>query len=144
MSNGSDTFSDYAAHLRLVAGWTETDFATTLFEGGLYLVVVWYGFRYYMIYQTTRRFLTDVHEGLSLPASFCQANVILLGFIATLGMQPPLAIWWWLAIGTSLLLWWKCVEPKRNDQGLVITPSPPPPKKMRGRSVYAERLHGGR
>jgi hypothetical protein len=144
MSNGSDTFSDYAGHLRLVAGWTETDFATTLFEGGFYLILVWYGIRYYIIYQTAYRFVADVHEGLSLPASFCQAYVILLGLTATLGMQPPMAIWWWMAVGTSLLLWWKCVEPKRDEQGLVLAPAPPPSKKMRGRSAYAERLHGRR
>ncbi|HUB68706.1 MAG TPA: hypothetical protein VL981_14580 [Candidatus Methylacidiphilales bacterium] len=144
MSNGSNTFSDYASHERLVAGWTETDFATTLFEGGFYLILVWYGFRFYIIYQTLRRFLADVDERFSLPASFCQANVILLGLTATLGMQPPLAIWWWMAVGTSLLLWWKCVEPKRDETGLPIDQPAQTAKKPRGRSAYAERLHRGR
>ncbi|MCE0497503.1 MAG: hypothetical protein LV481_06100 [Methylacidiphilales bacterium] len=144
MSNGSPSFSTYAAHDRDLYGWTESDFASTLFEGGFYLVLVWYGFRYYVIFQTTQRLLADVHEDLSLPASFSQATVILLGIVATLGIQPPIAIWWWMSVGASLLLWWKCVEPKRNDEGLIVAQPPPPEKKIRGRSAYAERLHGGR
>jgi hypothetical protein len=139
MSNGSDTISDYADTYRSLGVWTETDFATTLFEGGIYLVLIWYGFRYYVIFQTLRRFLLDVRGELTMSAAFCQAFVILIGMTGTLGIQPPVAIWWWLAVGTSLLLSWKCVEPVKN------TPQPEAPapvaKKIRGRSAYADRLH---
>jgi hypothetical protein len=140
MSNGTDSFSDYAAHVRAFNYWTETDFATTLFEGGLYLVFVWYAFRYFVIYQMTRRFLADVTENFSLSGAFSQAYVILLGFTSPIGLQPPMAIWWWTSVGTSLVIWWKCVEPQRDAGGAII-PRPPLEKRVRGRSAYADRLH---
>jgi hypothetical protein len=142
MTNGSELFSDYAATYRDYGKWTETDFATTLFEGGIYLVVIWYGFRYYIIYQTTHRFLADVRGEIALPACFAQAFVIIFLVTATLSLQPPIAIWCWMGIGTSLALWWKCIEPKRDDTGVPIEAPPPKEKKMRGRSAYADRLHG--
>ena len=145
MSNGSDTLSHYAAGWRSGGAWTETDFATTLFEGGYYLMVVWYGFRYFVIYQTARRFLRGVQGDLAISAAFCLGYVIVVGFTGTLGIQPPVAIWWWLGVGTSLVLWWKCVEPKSSDAGSG-TPgltAIPPQRKLRGRSIYAEHLHNG-
>jgi hypothetical protein len=55
MSNGSATFSNYAAKWRFYL-WTETDFPTVLFEAGYYGVIIWYGFRLYIIFVTTSRF----------------------------------------------------------------------------------------
>ena len=140
MSNGSEMLSSYAADTRAFT-WTETDFATTLFEGGLYLVFVWYTFRYFVVYQITRRFLATAGNELSTPASFCVSYVIIVGLTATLGIQPPIAIWWWLGVGTSLLFWWKCIEPKDETKP---TGAPPPAAKkvFRGQSAYAGRLHG--
>ena len=143
MSNGSETLSHYAADWRSGGAWTETDFATTLFEGGIYLMIVWYGFRYFVIYHTLRRFLGGVKGDLAISAAFCLGYVMVIGFTGTLGIQPPVAIWWWLGVGTSLVLWWKCVEPTPTDggsgtPGLTIVP---PPGKFRGRSIYAEQLH---
>jgi hypothetical protein len=141
MSNGSDSLSAYSRSFRSTQ-WTETDLATTYFEGGTYLMFVWYGFRYYIIYQTTRRILFGVSRALLLPAAFCQAFVILSGLTGTLGMQPPAAIWWWLGVGLSTTLWWKSVRPVDEP------PAPPPPERViaprgiRGRSAYAEQLHG--
>jgi hypothetical protein len=144
MSNGSDSLSRYAASFRDVE-WTETDFASSLFEGGIYLILVWYGFRYYVIYQTTRRFLATPPSELSTSASFCQGFIIIIGLTATLGIQPPMAIWWWFAVGSMLIFWWKAVEPKTEAEKSGNTPPPPPTgKKVRGRSLYAERLHAGK
>jgi hypothetical protein len=169
MSNGSDAISAYARTFRLDE-WTETDFATTLFEGGPYLIFVWYAFRYYIILQTTRRFLFGVSRSLSLPAAFCQAFVILVGMTGTLAIQPPVAIWWWLGVGLSTTLWWRSIHPigPMPDEGgglgggggrhgpAPVTPSgrasrapspaaplpgSPTPRPIRGRSAYAERLH---
>jgi hypothetical protein len=141
MSNGSELLSNYAANIRAFS-WTETDFATTLFEGGIYLVVVWYGFRYFIIYQAVRHCLIMRGEELSLPAAFCVGFVVVVGFTATLGIQPPIAIWWWLSVGTAQLLWWKSVEPKKDaDQPDDPSSGPPPPRKARGQSAYAARLH---
>jgi hypothetical protein len=142
MSNGSNTFSDYADSFRETI-WTETDFASTLFEGGIYLVVIWYSLRIYVVYQTTRRYLANVEGELSIPAAFCQGFVITAGVTATLGIQPPIAIWWWFSVGTAVLFWWKCIEPRRNEQGEVINPLPQK-KKIQGQSPYARRLHNRR
>ncbi len=143
MSNGSELISSYALATRAYT-WTETDFATTLFEGGFYLILVWYGFRYYVMYQVTRRFLAMKSGELSVPCAFCIGFVIVIGLSGTLAIQPPIAIWWWLSVGTSLLVWWKSVGPKPDAPDA----QPPPPSaavpgKIRGRSSYAERLHAG-
>ena len=144
MSNGSDQISRYAASYRSRGIWTETDFATTLFEGGIYLIFVWYSFRYYIIAQTLKRFLSGTRGELAGAAAFSVAFVITTGVTGTLGIQPPIAIWWWLSIGTSALLWWKSMEASKggNENPLSPTSSPRVEKKIRGRSAYAERLHG--
>jgi hypothetical protein len=146
MSNGSDAISPYSKTFRL-EGWTETDFATTLFEGGPYLIVVWYAFRFYIIFETTRRFLLQTSRQLFLPGAFCQGYVILVGMTGTIAIQPPIAIWWYLGVGLSVILWWRSVhpiEPISSDSGSPRPPgesAPPAPKMMRGRSSYADRLH---
>jgi hypothetical protein len=141
MSNGSELVSNYAFSTRAYS-WTETDFATTLFEGGLYLMIVWYGFRFFVIYQMLRRFLTMRGDELALPAAFCLGFVAIIGFNGTLAIQPPIAIWWWLGVGVSLVLWWKSTEPKKVDPAAsMLPPTPPARKKVRGQSAYAERLH---
>lgn len=141
MSNGSDTFSSYAAIWRANM-WTETDFATTLFEGGYYLVIIWYGFRFYVIFMTARRFLADVVGDYVVPGTFVQAFVIVMGFLGTLAIQPPVAIWWWFGVGTSLLFWWKSVGPKDPEikPEDLLPPPTPPVKFKRGRSLYAEAI----
>jgi len=140
MSNGSDQISGYASSYRSQGIWTETDFSTTLFEGGIYLIFVWYSFRYYIIVQIIKRFLSGTRGELAASAAFSVAFVITTGINGTLGIQPPIAIWWWLAVGTSALLWWKSTE----ATPVVDNPhtSTSVPKKIRGRSAYAERLHG--
>jgi hypothetical protein len=146
MSNGSDILSRYAASWRATGAWTETDMASTLFEGGYYLVVVWYGFRGYIIYQLARRFFGGVAGAIAAPAGFCLSYVVVIGITGTLGMQPPMAIWWWFGVGLSLVLWWKCVEPASHE----TEPETYPPYAtfsaghVQGRSVFAEQLHGAR
>jgi len=162
MSNGSQLISNYALTTRAFT-WTETDFATTLFEGGFYLVLVWYAFRYYVIYQVVKRFLGMISGELSIPCAFCAGYVTIIGLTETLALQPPIAIWFWLAVGTALLIWWKSVEPKQPAsapaQKLKPGEKPKPaarqepeaaavpassPTKVRGQSAYAQRLHAGK
>ena len=114
MSNGSEMVSSYAFTARAYS-WTETDFATTLFEGGIYLMVVWYGFRFFVIYQTLRRFLSMRGDELALPGAFCIGFIAIIGFNGTLAIQPPIAIWWWIAVGISIVIWWKSMEAKKNQ-----------------------------
>lgn len=140
MSNGSNFLSDYAAKWR-VRLWTETDFSTTLFEGGYYLVLIWYGFRIYVIVATTRRFLKGITGDYTVCGAFTQAFVIIIGAFGTLGFQPPTAIWWWMGVGTSVLFWWKCVGPPDPEIGIPGPPVIPPRKLVRGRSLYADVIH---
>jgi hypothetical protein len=111
MSNGSDALSSYSRGFRRVGIWTETDIATTLFEGGPYLIFIWYGFRYFIIFVTTRNLLLGTKRELFKYAVVCQADVILVGMTSTLGIQPPIAIWWWLSVGLSTVMWWRSLYP---------------------------------
>jgi hypothetical protein len=139
MSNGSDTFSSYADNWRAFL-WTETDFSSTLFEGGFYLMFVWYGFRLFIIAVTTQRFLRDVRGMWMVPGAFVQGFVIVVGTIGTIGVQPVVAIWWWVGVGVSTILWWKCVGP-RDEEIEAPPPLRPLRRLFRGRSRYAEVLH---
>ena len=147
MSNGSEAISTYSKNFRIASGWTETDFATTLVEGGPYLMLVWYAFRYYIIFETTRRFLFQTSKALFLPGAFCQGYVILVGLTGTLGIQPPIAIWWWLGVGLSTILWWRSVHPLEDDGTPVkaaeplkpVRPSRPATAISSAKSVLEEK-----
>jgi hypothetical protein len=141
MSNGSDSLSQYAAVIRGNT-WTETDFASTLFEGGIYLILVWYLFRYYIIFQCIRRFLGTNTDILSIPMAFAVGIVTVVGMLETLGIQPPIAIWWWFSVGSAMVFWWKNQDAAQAGPD-TTTPriGPPPVQKIRGQSAYAARLH---
>ncbi|MCU0417261.1 MAG: hypothetical protein MUE33_08745 [Cytophagaceae bacterium] len=104
MSNGSDKISDYASLMRSNGFWTESDFQTTMWEGGYYLVFSWYlfriGFVFLLIYYSFRRSTTT--DRLSIV--FIQGFILFLAGLATLGIQSILAISWWLGIGILLSL----------------------------------------
>ena len=140
MSNGSDSISNYAAIWR-ANFWTETDFGTTLFEGGYYLVIVWYGFRAFVVLKTLKHFLADITPEFSVPLAFCEAFVIIGGVLDTLALQPPVAIWWWMGVGTTLLFAAKCQQPAEAEEKPPGPPAPMPIKKVRGRSLYADVIH---
>jgi hypothetical protein len=99
MSNGSDKLSAYAAKWRGDGFWTETDQATTFFEGGWYLIFVWYGFRLWVIAHTLASIFKIRRLDFRLMACFAWGFIFIIGIIGNLGIQPPLAIWWWLAVG---------------------------------------------
>jgi hypothetical protein len=104
MSNGSDRISEYAASWRRDGFWTETDQSTTLFEGGFYLVVIWYGLRLLMIARVLGWAMQIRSIRFLLPATFAAGFVAVIGLIGTLSIQPPVAIWWWLAVGSVACL----------------------------------------
>ncbi|PHQ28279.1 hypothetical protein [Leeuwenhoekiella nanhaiensis] len=103
MTNGVDQISRYAARIRANI-WTETDFATTAWEGGLYLIVVWYGFRIYMFLYCWQRWRRIRDRGLSMCAAFFLGYILVTGLVGTLSIQPPVSIYWWGAIGIVILL----------------------------------------
>jgi hypothetical protein len=143
MSNGADQLSSYAYSIRKNGFWTESDLATTLYEGGIYLLIVWTAFRFWVIFHTAGRVLR-VADDYTIPSSFCEGYIVLIGVIGTLGIQPPLAIWWWMAVGLVTLFWQKSTEVKfvsGAPPAELLGMAPAPSRKVRGRSVFAEHLH---
>jgi hypothetical protein len=104
MSNGSEKISQYAYDLKFEETGTESDFDTTIYEGGIYLAIVWYAFRLWMIifclgiWQKMRR------KEWGVLLSFLLSYVILNASIGAVGKNPPVNIWLWLAIGSVLVI----------------------------------------
>jgi hypothetical protein len=99
MSNGSDKISSYANVIRQSL-WTETDLATIVWEGGLYLLIIWYGLRIWVIGLVLKIWRNMKVEKTGVALSFLLAYIIITGLYGTISAQPPLAIWWWLTVGT--------------------------------------------
>jgi len=104
MSNGAAAVSSYASEIRQSGFWTEGDVATTFWEGGIYLAVIWYGFRLSMIFLSYRLWRMLKNKTLASAASVPFAYVCIQGLTAQFGIQSPLSIWWWLAIGIIIFL----------------------------------------
>ena len=104
MSNGSEKFSAYAAQWRNGGFWTEADQATTFFEGGWYLILIWYGFRIWVIFHSLRLVLNLRSLDFRLIACFAWGYIVIIGVTGTLALQPPMAVWWWLAVGVIICL----------------------------------------
>jgi hypothetical protein len=104
MSNGSGLISPYAARWRANVGWGETDLANTLFEGGYYLVCVWMAFRLFIVAFVLQRVWALRDPQLVTAGCLAAGFVVVEGTMGALGIQPPLAIWFWLAVGTVLAL----------------------------------------
>ncbi|WP_281682713.1 hypothetical protein [Zunongwangia profunda] len=103
MTNGSDKISSYAAGVRSQL-WTENDFSTVSWEGGVYLIFLWYAFRLGVIFLCYKIFLKTEDRLYSCIISFLLAYIIIIGLTGTLSIQPPLAIWWYISIGTILII----------------------------------------
>jgi hypothetical protein len=101
MSNGPEKMSKYAASWRTGGFWTETDQSTVLFEGGFYLVIIWYGLRFWIIGQTLLWTVGIKRFKYLFPACFAAGFVTVNGVVGTLSIQPPVAIWWWTAVGVT-------------------------------------------
>ena len=100
MSNGADKLSAYAYHWRYFPkSWTETDLATTLFEGGWFLIILWNGFRLWVIGYSLAIVLKLRHAEFRVLGCFALGFVLVVGITGTLSIQPPLSIWWWMAVG---------------------------------------------
>lgn len=104
MTNGSDKISSYAASIRYSGFWTETDFSTIVWEGGLYLTVVWYGFRLFVIFTSFRILLSIKDNNFYSAAAFLFAYILVQGLIGTLTIQPPLAIYFWICFGALICI----------------------------------------
>lgn len=104
MSNGTEKLSNYATVIRSEGFWTETDPATVVYEGGIYLMVIWYGMRAVTILWGFSATVTIRSPALAAGAALCWGPLIVIGALGTLSIQPPLSIWWWLDFGLILCL----------------------------------------
>lgn len=104
MSNGSEKISQYAYDLKLESTGTESDFDTTVYEGGIYLAIVWYGFRLWMIIFCLGIWQKSRRKDWGVLLSFLLSYVILNATIGAVGKNPPVNIWLWLAIGSVLII----------------------------------------
>lgn len=105
MSNGADKISTYANMIRSDGTWTEIDLATSAWEGGLYLLFVWYSFRLAILWFCFKHWTYIKNKKYVTGSAFLLANVIITGLMSTIGMQPPLAIWWWLSVGSVIAIY---------------------------------------
>lgn len=117
MSNGSSQISAYASEIRSGGFWTEGDVPSTFWEGGIYLALIWYGFRIYIIFLCLKLWKSIKDKQLRSAAGVPMAYVIIHGLIAQFGIQPPLSIWWWLAIGIIIFLY-------GHERYKTLSPSP--------------------
>lgn len=99
MTNGSDKVSTYAASIRSDGFWTENDFQTIVWEGGLYLVAVWYGFRLFVIFYSFSILFSIKDNNYYSAAAFLVAYILIIGLTGTLTIQPPIAIYFWICFG---------------------------------------------
>ncbi len=105
MSNGSDRISpSYAGPIRNAGIWGETDLSNTLFDGGYYLVFVFMAFRIFTVLHVLQRIMKLKDPQLFGIGALIGGYTTVQGLIGTLGIQPPLAIWFWLAVGTVIVL----------------------------------------
>ena len=104
MSNGSDKISTYASRIRSSGLWTEGDMPTTAWEGGVYLLLIWYGFRAAVVLFCFKLWYSVKDDRYAAVSSFLLANVIINGLFGNIGMQPPLALWWWLSVGAIIAI----------------------------------------
>jgi hypothetical protein len=104
MTNGSDKISSYAASIRNLGLWTETDFSTIVWEGGLYLIIVWYGFRLFVIFTAFKILVSIKNNDFYSAASFLFAYILVQGLIGTLTIQPPIAIYFWFCFGALICI----------------------------------------
>lgn len=103
MTNGVQNVSSYASLIRSKI-WTETDFATIVWEGGVYLIFVWYGFRLFIVFYSFRLWYSIRNNNYSNSAAFLIAYIIIIGLMGTISLQPPLAIYFWISFGAVISL----------------------------------------
>lgn len=99
MSNGVDQLSSYARGIRQTGLWTEDDTSTIFWEGGIYLAIIWYALRLFIILLCFKMFWSFKKTSLIVCSAFLFSYILITGVIGTIGMQPPIAIWWWMAVG---------------------------------------------
>jgi hypothetical protein len=121
MTNGSAQISSYASKIRSNGFWTESDVDTTLWEGGGYLAILWYGMRIYVIWYCYKLWRAIRNRNTAKAVSFLFASVLITGVTGTLSIQPPLAIWWWLTIGVIIALRDQDVYERLSSKSAIYT-----------------------
>jgi hypothetical protein len=102
MTNGADKVSVYASSIRSSGTWTETDFNTIVWEGGFYLVLIWYGFRVFVIFYSFKILRLIKDRNYYSAAAFLFAYILVQGLLGTLTIQPPISIYLWICFGALI------------------------------------------
>ena len=137
MSNGVQNLSPYAAEIRSAGVWGEADMINTFLEGGYYLIFVWTLFRLAIIIYCVR-LCWHLRRGILfyVGAAFL-GYVGINGIISTLGIQPPLAVWFWMSVGFIMILtnYSQRLEASRGKSPRRKLPQAPPRVAGAGRRV---------
>jgi hypothetical protein len=101
MSNGVEQISHAAAQIRGGGFWTENDLANTYYEGGWYWLVMWMGMRLFVIIDAVQVARSVRTSRMVMLSAALTGYIIVQGLMGTLGIQPPVAIWFWMAVGLN-------------------------------------------
>jgi hypothetical protein len=106
MSNGSEKISQYAYDLKNEesAISTESDFDSTIYEGGIYLAIVWYVFRIWIIVFCVGIWQKMRRKEWAVVVSFLLSYVIFNASLGVIGKNPPANIWLFLVIGSIIVI----------------------------------------
>ncbi|TRW24636.1 hypothetical protein FMM05_08975 [Flavobacterium zepuense] len=105
MSNGAERISSYAMSVRLQGISTESEIDSTAWEGGMYLVLIWFGMRIWVIIRCIGLWRQARETNNIIALSFLLGYITVIGLYGALSRQPPIAIWWWLSIGCFVALY---------------------------------------
>jgi len=118
MSNGSEKISPYAKEMKdKWGGGLESDLDTTAWEGGIYLMLVWYGFRLWVIIFCINIWYQIKDKYMGTSVSFLLGFVISSGCLGTIAKQAPINIWWWFTVGCIVTI--KKFYDDRSDQKIT-------------------------
>ena len=104
MSNGSSRISSYAEYMVSKGAIPESDMEVVAWEGGIYLWLIFYGMRLYMLWFCFRIVKSMIRPELILAGSFFLGYIIVTGLAGALSKQVPIIIYWWLTIGLVMSL----------------------------------------
>ncbi|UEG52654.1 hypothetical protein LLH06_17020 [Mucilaginibacter daejeonensis] len=123
LSNGSEKLSNYAAAAKQSA-FAESDVDVTFWEGGVYLMLIWYFFRVWLIIFCFNVWKGIKDEDWAVAASFLLSYIILNALMSAIGKQPPLNLWLWLMVGCIITVknYTDYVESLKKDKKRVLSP----------------------
>ncbi|OKS85144.1 hypothetical protein [Mucilaginibacter polytrichastri] len=125
MSNGSEKISVYANEAKNKSGGgLESDYDVTAWEGGIYLMLVWYGFRVWIIVFSIDMWKEITSKKVGLAVSFLLGFIIVTCCYGAVSKQAPISLWLWLSVGCIITLLNYDKSRKINSQRIAIAELP--------------------